>query len=89
MPYRGLSKEWRYQKNDKPGSATYNFAEASMMSSTKPTAPKCEFSKKPLKRFTDLECEAKAKIPGVGDHEVEDCYKKLSRPPSSLRRRRC
>ena len=89
VPSKGLSKEWRYQKDDRPGSATYNSAEASLMQSNKRAAPKCQFSKIPLKRFTDLACEAKAKVPGVGQHEYEECFKKLSRPPSSLRRRRC
>ena len=88
VPLKGLSKEWRYEKNDKPGSATYNFAEASYMQSTMSSAPKVKFSEKPLKRFTDLAIEAKAKIPGVGEHDVEECFKKLSRPPSSIRRRR-
>ena len=88
MPLKGLSKEWRYEKSDKPGAGSYESAEASFMQSTMPAAPKCQFSKKPLKRFTDLVCEAKSNVPGVGEHEVADCFKKLSRPPSSIRRRR-
>jgi hypothetical protein len=88
VPLRGLSKEWRYEKTDKPGAGSYESAEASFMVSTKPTAPKCQFSKKPLKRFTELACEAKSGVPGVGEHEVEPCFNKLSRPPSALRRRR-
>jgi len=89
MPLKGLPSGWRHEKTDIPGAGQYEkSAEASFLQSTKPKAPECHFSKMPLKRFTDLTIDAKRNIPGVGEHESAECHKKLSRPPSSLRRRR-
>lgn len=39
-------------------------------------------------RFTEEVARSKAHVPGVGEYKMEECYKKLSRPPSANLRRR-
>jgi hypothetical protein len=51
--------------------------------SIRKSMPSFSFGKVEHIRYTTSVAKAKAYIPGVGNYKHEDCYKKLSRPPSA------
>ena len=88
VPSKGLSKEWRFKKSEKPDVGSYEAEKASQHTSTMKKAPSMAFSKKPNERFTTLYAKSKSFVPGSGNYDPEPCFKRLSRPPSASRRRR-
>jgi hypothetical protein len=59
VPNKGLSKEWRFQKVDKPDPGSYEVEEAERFTSTKKTARSVAFSKMPNKRFSEIISDSK------------------------------
>mmetsp|Transcript_11190 Transcript_11190/g.18812 ORF Transcript_11190/g.18812 Transcript_11190/m.18812 type:complete len:91 (-) Transcript_11190:63-335(-) len=88
IPTKGLSKNWRFEKSNKPDMGSYKCEEVFENVSTMRRSPALKFSKNPNNRFTTQIAKSKSYIPGAGNYNVDDCFKKLSRPPSAGRRRR-
>ena len=88
VPSRGLSKEWRFKKSERPDCGSYEIDKASHHQSQMKKAPSMAFSKKINERFTTIYAKQKAFVPGSGNYDIEPCFKNLSRPPSASRRRR-
>ena len=80
---------YKIQKVNGPDPGSYEGRiEAENRQSTRKTAPSIKFSKKEHTRFTEEAAKQKAFVPGVGNYKTDECYKKLSRPPSASMRRR-
>ena len=79
---------WRFEKTNKPDVGSYKNAEQEFNKSTIRKSPSVKMSKKVNERFTTLIAKSKMYIPGTGNYNCEETFKKLSRPPSATRRRR-
>ena len=72
MPYKGLDKDWRFKKDNKPDPGTYDTLEPALTKSSTIKRPQsAKFSNKENKRFTTLYAEAHAYVPGPGTNDIE------------------
>lgn len=90
VPSKGLEKKSsKIVKASGPDMGTYeNKENADTKQSIRKRTPTVKFGKVVQARFTEEVATNKAFIPGVGNYKMEECYKKLSRPPSAGVRKR-
>lgn len=72
---------WKPVKSPEPGAGSYEMKKDLVLQKS----PRAAMGKEKLKSFLDDLQKKKQKIPGVGDYDINPCYRKIARPMKTTR----